>query len=190
MSFLQALFGVLNPLHALHRLVIALTNWHRRRFTALDYMFLAVPTSLPALPPEVRWWQRLILRDPPLSLWELDRTFDRIARDPRPRGVILYLRTPECSLADLQTLRGLIARLRARGKRVVCFAADYTLATYYVASAADEIVLQRGGTLQTLGLYGEVVFMHAALEALGLQAEVVQITPFKSSFDPFSRGDI
>ncbi len=190
MSFSRTLLGYLNPAHALHRLVVALRNWHRRRFTALDYILLAVPTSLPALPPDLRWWQRLLPGDPPLSLWELGRTFDRIAADPRPRGVILYLRTLDRSLADLQTLRDLIARLRARGKRVVCFAVDYTLPTYYVACAADEIVLQRGGSLQTIGLYGEVVFMRDALATVGLQADVVQISPYKSALDPFSRDDI
>jgi protease-4 len=120
---------------------------------------------------------------------ELERFFKRIAADPRPQGVILTLRGLALPLADLQTLRGSIERLRAAGKRVICFAQSYDNRTYFIASAADEIVLQPGGDLLTLGLRAEAVFLRAALEQIGVTVDNVAISPYKSALDTLTRSD-
>ncbi len=145
---------------------------------------------MPALPESRGWLRQRIQGAPPLSLWDLERIFQRIAADPRPKGVILKINGLALSLADLQTLRGSIARLRERGKRVIVFAQTYTLAQYYVASAADEILLQPGGELMTVGLRQEAIFLKDALSTVGVELDVVAITPYKGAFDQFSRSDI
>ncbi len=60
----------------------------RRRAKNLDYILMALPASLPALPETRSWLLRRVQGAPPISLWELDRRFRRIAADPRPQGVI------------------------------------------------------------------------------------------------------
>jgi protease-4 len=179
----------INPIRALRRAALALANW-RRRFAKLDYIILVLPSSMPALPEPRNWLQKRIRGAPPLSLWELDKLFEQIGDDPRPKGVILHLRGFQMSLADLQTLRGSILRLRQRGKRIICFAQFYDLATYFVASVGDEIVLQPGGEVITLGLRQDVVFLKDALDMLGVTLDVVAISPYKGALDQFSRSDI
>jgi len=170
----------------------ALLNWYRRRFGEMDYILLNVPTRMPLLPEERKFWQRILLGDPPLSLLELDRYFERIAEDQRVKGVILYLRDLKMPLADVQTLRDSILALRQRGKRVIVFAHGYDLVKYYVASAADDIVLQKRmhTGFRPLGLSGQVIFMRDALDAIGLKADVVQITPYKNAFDALTHREI
>ncbi|HVU11708.1 MAG TPA: S49 family peptidase, partial [Phototrophicaceae bacterium] len=164
-------------------------NRLRRRFRHLDYLLLTLPGSMPALPEQRSWLLKRIQGAPPLSLWELDRIFRRIAADPRPNGVILRLSTMSMPLADLQTLRGSIQRLRAQGKRVICYAQNYDLSQYYVASAADEIWLQPGGQLLTVGLHQEALFLKDALGMIGVELDVVAITPYKSAYDQFARAE-
>lgn len=183
----------LNPLRLLSvipRLWLALRNRLRRRHKNLDYILLTLPASMPALPEGRGWLRQRVQGAPPLSLWELDRIFQRIAADPRPRGVILKLSGLALPLADLQTLRGSIARLRASGKRVICFAQSYDMAQYTVASAADAILLQPGGELMTIGLRQEAIFLKDALGMVGVELDVVAITPYKSAYDQFARDTI
>jgi protease-4 len=167
-----------------------LNNWRRKRYRNLDYITFFVPEMIPALPEERNWIRRRVLGNPPISLLEIDRLFERMGEDPRPKGIILYLRGLRLSLADLQTLRGSLLRLRQKGKRVVCYAQDYDNSTYYLASAADEIILQPGGSLMTIGLISQPTFLKNALDTLGVQLDVVAISPYKGAYDPYSRENI
>ncbi len=180
----------ISPLRVVRRLALALSNWRRRRFRQIDYVVLHLPPRLPALPIPRSWLERRILGDPPLSLYELARVCQRLGQDPRPTGLLLYLRGLHMPLADLQTLREILQDLRRRGKRVVCFAHAYDLPAYYLASVADQVVLQPGGELHTLGLLSSAVFLGDALAALGLRAEAVAISPYKTAFDPLTRSHI
>jgi protease-4 len=179
----------LNPIRWFRRGWLAVTNWQRRRFKNLDYILFTVPLSMPALPEQRGWLQARVFGAPPLSLWELQRIFERIAADPRPQGVILVLRGLMMSFADLQTLRGLILHLREQGKRVICYAQFYDTAQYYVASAANEIIMQPGGELMVTGLRRDVVFLKDTLAAVGLAMDVVAISPYKGAFDQLARSE-
>lgn len=180
----------LNPVRGLRYGWHRLGNWRRGRFRKLDYILMTLPSVLPALPEQRSWIQQRILGRPPLSLTDLDRSFRQIGADPRPTGLILHLRGFGMSLADLQTLRSSILRLREQGKRVIAFAQNYDNATYYIASACDEIVLQPGGSLNTLGLVSQPTFMRGALETLGIQLDAIAITPFKGAYDSLTLDTI
>jgi protease-4 len=190
MALIRKILASLNVLRGVRWLALMLANWRKRRFKALEYVILSLPTKLTPLPEKRRWFERLIWGEPPLNLFEMAQVFDRMAEDNRIQGVILYLREPDMSLADLTTLRDLLSSLRRRGKRVVCLAHAYTTRTYFLASAADDVVLHRGGEFATMGLHGQAMFMRDALAAVGLQVEVVQISPYKSALDAFSQQDI
>ncbi len=179
-----------NPFYAFRRLWVALANRRRRRFKQLDTLLLTLPGALPALPQSRGWLLRRVIGASPLSLWELDRIFERIADDPRPKGIVLTISSVALPLADLQTLRASILKLRARGKRVICFSQSYGLGQYYLASACDQIVLQPGGELATTGLRDEVVFLKDALATVGISLDVVAISPFKGAYDQLTRADI
>jgi protease-4 len=133
--------------------------------------------------------QQRLLGKPPLSLVELELAFRRIADDGRVKGVILHLRDLAMPLADLQTLRDSLRRLRARGKRVLCYAQRYEMSNYYVATAADEILLLPGGGVAITGLVQQQVFLREALDTIGLQADAVAISPYKSAADTLTRPD-
>lgn len=61
---------------------------------------------------------------------------------------------------------------------------------YYAATAADIIVAPPAARFEVLGLYSEVTFLKDALARLGLSAEVVQISPYKTAFERFSRSQM
>ncbi|MBN1964859.1 MAG: S49 family peptidase [Anaerolineae bacterium] len=182
----------LNPLRLwqlVRRAALALANWRKRRVKHLDYLVLTLPGTMPALPERRPWLMQRVLGQPPLSLYELGQAFERIAADPRLKGVVLRLRVGglAMSLADLQTLRGLILRLRAAGKRVACFAMNYETRGYTVASAADDVLLGAGGEFYPVGVRIGITYLRETLDLLGVQASLVQITPYKSAMERFTR---
>ncbi len=187
---INRILRALNPVRGLRYVWHNLRNGWRRRHHDLDGIVLTLPPDLPALPESRSWLLRRLLGAPPLSLAELDERFEQLGADPRARLVVLHLRGLNLALADLQTLRASVQRLRQRGKRVVCYAQDYDNATYYLAAACDEIILQPGGALMALGLVANPVFLKHTLDRLGVRLDVVAITPFKGALDSFSRGTI
>ena len=179
-----------NMLYNLREGTTALLNWQRLRSDEpIGYVQFNLHGALPALPEPRGFVQQRVLGPAPFSLWELERAFQRIAADTRVSGVILALESLELGTADLQTLRSSITRLRAQSKRVICIAKEYNLLSYYVASAADEILLHPSGILGTTGLIQQSTYFKDALEAVGMQADAVAISPYKSAADRLTRNE-
>ena len=178
---IRSKIAALNTIRGLPYLWHRLGNWRRGRIADLDYILLMLPVKMPALPEQRAWFLKRVLGNPPMNLSDLDRHFRQIGADPRLKGVVLHLRGFAMPLADLQTLRASILRLREKGKRVIAFAQGYDNATYYIASACDEILLQPRGMFNTLGLISQPTFLRSALETIGVQLDSVAITPFTSA---------
>ncbi len=171
------------------RTVFQMMNNRRLRAGQVDYIRFTLDGDIPVLPQPRSWLQERLLGRSPLSLMELSAAFDRIARDPRPRGVVLNLRSLMLPYAHIQTLRDSLLRLRESGKRVVVCAMDYDTRSYYLASAADEILIQPGGTLLTLGIYGQQVYLADGLGSAGLEFDSVVISPYKGGADALTRSE-
>lgn len=155
-----------------------------------EYVLFVLEGELPALPDPPRpLWQRFT-GPARLSLQELGERFDAIADDARIKGVVLHLRPTPMPMATLQDLRELVARLRQAHKRVVAWAPFYTTGTYYVACACDEILLLPSGSVQPLGFADTRVFLKEALARVGLSADFVQVSPYKSAADPLTRSEM
>ena len=91
-------------------------------------------------------------------------------------------------MATLQDIRELVARLRKAGKRVVAWAPFYSTGTYYLACACDEILLMPAGAIQPLGFASTGMFLRDGLARLGIEADFVQISPYKSAADVLTKS--
>lgn len=176
-------------LQIFQQLSVNLLNMQRQRYKAIDYIMIDVPSQFPIVPEDRNLIQRQILGEPAMSLFEFEQSLERIGDDPRPIGVILYLRGLAVGLADLQTIRDAISRLREKGKRVISYSAQYDTRSYYLASACDEILMLPGGILYTTGLLSQQVFLKDGLAEVGLKFDSVAISPFKGAMDTFTRTE-
>src|SRR5579884_88828 len=148
--------------------------------------FLIESPPAEPLPQPAPRWQRLLGR-PALSVAELRRRMRRLCADDRVAGVVLHLRPQPLSDGQVESLRDLIAEVRATGRRVVCWAPTYLDSTYRVACAADEVLLQPGGSIGPLGVAREYLFLAESLERMGLAADLLQISPYKTAGDVLTR---
>jgi len=152
-----------------------------------DYVLFTLEGEYPDIPDPKQGFLRRKLLGKKLSLLELGEQFEQVARDRRVRGVVLHIASLKLSVAQLQTLRGYIAKLREGGKHVVAWGSMYGMPTYYVAAAADEILVARGGSIGQLGVTRGYVFLGDALERIGLKGDFVQISPYKTAPDVLTR---
>lgn len=123
------------------------------------------------------------------SLESIRSRLDRILADGRARGVILRVENLDAGWATLEELRAELHRFRSRGKKVAAYLIDPDTRSYYLASAADEIFASPLSTLNVVGLRARVNFLKDALGRLGLETEVIAVSPYKSASDPISRSD-
>lgn len=172
---------------------VSLRNWLRQlRQAELDYVVLPIGGPLPerAEPPRGFIERQLPLPAPPLSLEVVNGRLQAIADASNVKGVVFVFQGFSAGLGTLQNVRRAITRLREAGKEVVVYTPYLDLPHYYVASAADKIVAPPGVTFEVLGVRLETVFLKDALARLGVQMDVVQISPYKTAFNTFGKSDI
>jgi protease-4 len=169
-----------------------LRNVRRALRRSPDFVWIRVTGALPELAPSRRGLlrRRLDPRTLAPSLEDIRARLDRVLADGRVRGVILGVENLDAGWAALEELRTEIDRFREQGKRVVAYLADGgDTRSYYVASAADEIFASPLSTLNVVGLRVRVTFLKDALGRVGLETEVIAVSPYKSAADPISRTD-
>lgn len=89
--------------------------------------------------------------------------------------------------AEIEEVREAIGRVRARGGKVVAYLRSAGLRDYFLASAADRIVLHPGARLAIIGMRSETFFYAELLGRLGAKAEFVKAYEYKSRPEQFER---
>ena len=127
----------------------------------------------------------------PTSLRALRLLADHVEKDPRLEGVVVTLPALAMPWARAQSLRDVLVRFRAAGKRVVVHLPDGGgHVTLFVASAASEILLAPGATLSTLGLAAEVRHVRDALAKIGVEVEPFTCGEYKTALERFTHASM
>ena len=176
-------------MNTLVNLLYLLRNARRAFRRPPDFVWISVTGALPEFEPSRRGLLRRCLDPRTLapSLESIRSHLDRVLADGRVRGVILRVENLDAGWATLEELRAELYRFRERGKTVAAYLVDPDTRSYYLASAADEVFASPLSTLNVVGLRTRVNFLKDALGSLGLETEVIAVSPYKSAADPISR---
>lgn len=136
--------------------------------------------------PEHRGRRRWGIRAPE-SLDDLRRQLGLIAETERAAGVVITVPHLEAGFATIQSIRAALLALRDRGKRVVAYLPQANTRAYYLASAADTVVMPEAGILDLVGLQIETTFLRDALDRAGIVGEFEQIAEYKGAAEPYTR---
>ena len=107
--------------------------------------------------------------------------------DEKIRAVVLTVSGLDIGWARLQSLRRSLIALRQADKQVWVYLTEAGMREYYLASAADTIVVAPAGHLTITGLAAETMFFKGALDKLGVEAQVIQAGQYKAAGEPFIR---
>jgi len=102
-------------------------------------------------------------------------------------GVLVIVSGVAGSWGTAYELRQALSELRQAGKRVVAYAADLGTREYYIASAADEVLLDPAGLVRLSGIAQSTTHYREALDRLGIKADLVRIGSYKASPESFTR---
>jgi protease-4 len=156
-----------------------------------EYVVLRISGSYPERTPrrERRFPLSLLpWPSPPPSVESFTGALERIAADPRARGVVLLISGLSAGPATVVSLRQAILRFRDAGKRAVAYLHDLDLWSYYLAVACDEVLAPESASFHAAGLWSEVMFLKDTLALLGIQADLEAIAEYKVSPDTYRRA--
>lgn len=121
-----------------------------------------------------------------LSYADLVLGLYRAAEDPSIGEMVLTLDNVRLSLAQAQELRDAMQLFRSRNKTIVCHVANPTNISYYLASAADSILMPPVSQLELIGLRAELTFYAGTMDKLGIEADMMRIGEYKSAAEAFT----
>ena len=112
-------------------------------------------------------------------------------RDPRVTGVLLLPSTLELPYwAKVQELRDAILDFRESGKAVVAFLEYGGDREYYLASAADRVLLLPTSPLDLAGIASYEIFFRGALDKVGAYPDFLQIGAYKTAVNQFTQREL
>ncbi|MCX5750316.1 MAG: signal peptide peptidase SppA [Candidatus Saganbacteria bacterium] len=93
------------------------------------------------------------------------------------------------SMAMAQEIRAELKESKRKGKKVVAYIDEGAMAEeYYVASAADKIILPRGASIGGIGNMIIIPRAKDLCDKLGIEWEIWSTGKYKETFSPFSNG--
>ncbi len=120
----------------------------------------------------------------------LQGLLDRIAKakaDKDVKALLLRIRSLSVGWARANELRSAILSFRESGKKVYAYLDEVDNKDFYVACAADEIIVPEGGWLLIKGMAAEITFYKSLFDKLGVKADWMQVGKYKSYGEPFTR---
>jgi protease IV len=139
---------------------------------------------------------RLLNGDAPqaLALRRATETLRAAAKDSRIRGVFITgMFAPAdygTGFAALTELREALAAFKAAGKPVKAYFDEMGTSELYLASEAQELVLNPFGIVVMPGLASEPMFFADAFEKWGVGVQVTRSGKYKGAVEPYIRKDL
>lgn len=125
-----------------------------------------------------------------VSLLDLERALEQAAEDPKIALVYLTPDRLSAGAATTEEIRAALARFRKSGKPILSYSTSFTAGSYYLASVADKVVLNKAGDGRFVGMSSSQFFLKDALDTLGIRIQLIRHGKYKSAGERFIRNDI
>lgn len=90
------------------------------------------------------------------------------------------------SYASMQALRNALLDFKKSGKWIVAYGDTYTQGTYYLASVANELVLNPQGQIDWHGIAAQHFFLKDMLAKVGVKVQLAKVGAYKSAPEMFT----
>jgi signal peptide peptidase SppA len=115
----------------------------------------------------------------------LSRSISAALRDDGVKAIVLDVDSPGGAVSGSDELSSLI--FGARGSKPIVAQVDATAASaaYWIASAADEVIVTPTGMVGSIGVFGVHDDVSVALEQMGVKKTLVKAGKFKTDGNPY-----
>ena len=122
-----------------------------------------------------------------IALSAFHELVDRVAKQPKVKGVVIILRSLGAGMATATSLRKAIQRLRETGREVVVYLPNGgDTREMYVASAATRVLATPHATIAPVGFVSSARYAKRALDKLGIGADRLAAGAYKSAGETFA----
>jgi len=130
-------------------------------------------------------------KERPLTVQEVLTSLEKAQTDDQIKGILLdgSQGQTETGYAVLKEIRQALADFQSSGKKVIAYDLTFSEREYYLASVADEVILNPLGNLEMNGLRSEQTFFAGAFDQYGIGIQVIRVGEYKSAVEPFIRQD-
>lgn len=113
------------------------------------------------------------------------RAFKAALSDGQVKAIVLDVDSPGGAVSGTDELSSMIFNARG-GKPIVAHVnASAASAAYWIASAADEVVVTPSGSVGSIGVFGVHDDVSAALEKVGIKKTIISAGKFKVDGNPY-----
>lgn len=126
----------------------------------------------------------------PQTLRNLVKGLEEAATNKNIDAVYIECSGASAGLATLDALRNALLEFKKSGKKVYAYGDSYTMGDYFVASVADSIFLNRGGTVQMQGISGTTMYMKNLFDKIGVSFQIAKVGTFKSAVEPMIMNEM
>jgi len=121
-----------------------------------------------------------------IGLDDIQTALEKAVHDDRIKGVYLKLSFVSGGMASVEEVRNMLLAFKdSCDKPIYAYGDSYDQKSYYLATAADQIVVHPLGAVDFRGLGGEMMFYTKMLEKLGIEMQIVRHGKFKAAVEPF-----
>src|SRR5688572_19268381 len=149
---------------------------------------LRVSGALPDYSPEDPF--KKFFGGPDQSLTGLVMQFKKAKVDKRIKAILLDINMSGVGWGKAEEIRDAITDFRSSGKPVYAYIEFGLNKEYYIATAADKIIVPPPGELFINGLAADVMFFRGSLDKLGIYPDIYQIGKYKSAGDTFTQKEM
>lgn len=120
-----------------------------------------------------------------LGVHDLVQCIRKAKNDPDIKGIYFSAMDVSAGKSSLQNLHQALVDFKSSGKWVIAYADFYSQSAFYVASAADTLILNPNGVVDFRGLSVTYTYFKRMFDRLEVQPRVFYAGKFKSATEPF-----
>lgn len=120
-----------------------------------------------------------------ISLEETLIALDKAKENEHIKGIYIEAGALAGTPAMMQELRNALTDFKESGKFILAYGETYSKGAYYLASTADEVLLNPIGMLDWSGMASMPLFFKDVMEKLGVKMQVFKVGTYKSAVEPF-----
>ena len=119
------------------------------------------------------------------GLNQIFNVIDKAKTDDNIEGIFLELSDIESGYATIEEIRNALKDFQSSGKFIYAYGDYYTQKGYYLSTVADQIFINKLGSIDFKGMALKTMFFKGLLEKLEVDVQVVRHGEFKSAVEPF-----
>lgn len=121
----------------------------------------------------------------PQGLNDILAAIKAAAGDNKIKGIYLYTPVAAASPATLKEIHDALLKFKESGKFIYAYSDGYEQSGYYIASVADQVVMNPTGNLLLKGYAFQVMFYKGLIDKLDLDVQIIRHGKFKSAVEPY-----